>query len=178
MFNETIWIIALSYHNTSCSSIHCMDKNINSINEQNSIYFYPKYMGRNTGIVTWACSELCNQWSWDVFQNKSDFLDGDNQNTFCLTRSVAITIIWTTANRELLLVPVSYILSLSSNRASDDGGKGSAVCKCRTGGTSVSLSHPVIPACHSRRESLSPLLPEFTWCQTSVKSKYLLFKDK
>lgn len=113
MFNETIWIIALSYHNTSCSFIHCMDKNIGSINEK-KIYFYPKYMNWNTGIVTWACSELCHQWSWDVFQNKSDFLDDDNQNTFCLTRSVAITIMWSTmwstASHELPLVSVSYIL--------------------------------------------------------------------
>lgn len=52
MFNEIIWIIARSYHNASCSFIQCMDKNISSINGKNNIYFYPKYMSRNAGIVT------------------------------------------------------------------------------------------------------------------------------
>lgn len=52
MFNEIIWIITLSYQNASCSFIHCMDKNISSINEKKNIYFYAKYMSRNTGIVT------------------------------------------------------------------------------------------------------------------------------
>lgn len=70
------------------------------------------------------------------------------------------------------------ICSQGSNRAGDDGGKGSTVCKGRRASTSVSLSHHAIPACHSRRESLSPLLREITQCQIAVKSKSLLFKDK
>lgn len=32
-FKEIIGIIKLSYHNASCSFIHCMAKNISSINE-------------------------------------------------------------------------------------------------------------------------------------------------
>lgn len=70
------------------------------------------------------------------------------------------------------------ICSQGSNRAGDDGGKGSTVWKGRRASTSVSLSHRAIPACHSRRESLSPLLCEITQCQIAVKRKSLLFKDK
>lgn len=39
--------------------------------------------------------------------------------------------------------------------AQDDLGKGSAGCKGRRASTSVSLRLHAIPACHSRRESLS-----------------------
>lgn len=115
----------------------------------------------------------------DVFQNKSGFLDNDNKNMFCLTRSVVITIMWstmwTTASQELswyLCLIFCLVCSGGSNRAGDDGGKS------RTGGTSVSLRHPAILACQSRRESLSALLSKFTRFQISVKSKYLLFEDK
>lgn len=53
MFNEVIWIITLAYHNASCSFIHCMElKKKSIINGKNNIYFYPKYMSRNAGIVT------------------------------------------------------------------------------------------------------------------------------
>lgn len=190
MFNEIIWIIALSYDNASCSFIQCMDKNINSINEKNNIYFYPKYMSRNDGIVTseyepdlsFVISHLGKTWCFKV------------RVIFWMTR-IKIHFVslyqWLSPSCEAPCEPLQVrnspwylylifclICSGGSNRAGDDGGKGSAVCKGRRAGTSVSLRHHAVPACHSRRESLSPLLREITRCQISVKSKSLLFEDK